>query len=1167
MTHRLLRENCNHCLKNVNIGQPTFECYNCDGIFHARCFSKSQAQVINDKYFCSSCKGKIKVKYNPFKQFESYNTLPDPDDEMTKISKILDTCQSYSVQQLTTEHKENLNKFSSSYFLNVDGNKSNFNSLIAELHRIDHKFTVVGLSETNIGPEESSVYSLNEYNSFYQHTVSSKSKGTGVAIYVHEKLSTVVNVPVSNVTENLESIFVTTRTSCKEATFGVVYRPPSGNFSSFLSELSNILQQLPKKSVQIMGDFNVNLHANTKEVHDFEEVMFGNGFCPLISTYTHEKPGCKQTCIDNIYTNDIDKSIASGTLSDRISHHLPIFHIYDDLSVPNSDSSAKYVQHYNYSESNVQKFVSNLKACFSKSPPQNFDEFHNAFKTNLDKTCKLERPKVSKRTPLNNPWITTGIIASINKKHELHDEWDKARRKYCLRNENTKCNEVDEACHCWPCNSARDKEESFKVKRTQVKKIIHLAKRGYTCNKIDECQGDSKKMWRVINEIRGKRRKQIKPSFLINNERIICRRIIAQEFNNYFVSIASNLNQAYDDNLNSESSRNPASFENYLPPSTASSIYLSDCDSSEISKIISELENGKASDIPAHVMKMSSNVIAEHLAKLYNDCMRSGSFPETLKIGKITPIYKKDDEELLENYRPVSTLPVFGKIFEKIIYSRLYSFLVSKGIIYHNQFGFRKGHSTSHALNFSVNHIEQNLRKKKHVLGIYLDLSKAFDTLPFDKLLSKLSNYGIRGNALKLLSSYLNNRHQYVSVLGEDSEHLPVRLGVPQGSVLGPLLFLVYINDIFRCSKLGTFVLFADDTNIFICAETKEAAFQSANILLESVNKYMQCNLLHINVKKSCYMYFSPSKRQESNVENLHINGIPIKQVTETKFLGVIIDDKLSWLPHIEQLAKKLQSICGRIYRIKSCLPEHLYKQIYHTLFESHLSFGITVWGGVSLNALLPLFRAQKKCIRIMFGDSESFAEKFKTCARSRPIQCKILKNNEITRNSMKPNVKPCSICISLKKKQEKNVIPHRCQHLGGEFYAKESTKPLFKINELMTVHNLYRFRCIMETMKIVKTHVPISMYEIFKMSNRKEDLFITPDPSNNFAYKGSHLWNEFIEQSHLRGKLSTLGSIKSQLRNCIMLAQNEHSDITWYDSNFVSFHSIIDLDSTQPRK
>ena len=210
--------------------------------------------------------------------------------------------------------------------------------------------------------------------------------------------------------------------------------------------------------------------------------------------------------------------------------------------------------------------------------------------------------------------------------------------------------------------------------------------------------------------LRGKKRREIKPNFLIDNERVSNRRLIANEFNKYFVSIASHLNAAYaTDDMQITAL---PSFVDYLPKSCMSSIYLRDCDIFEIISTISELKNGKSSDIPIYIIKKSVLVITPYLVKFFNHCMKEGYFPDELKTGRISPIYKKDNEQYLENYRPVSTLPVFGKILEKLIYSRLYSFLIAKGILSENQFGFRKGHSTSHALNYSVEHIQSLIRKK-----------------------------------------------------------------------------------------------------------------------------------------------------------------------------------------------------------------------------------------------------------------------------------------------------------------------------------------------------------------------------------------------------------------------------------------------------------------------
>ncbi|KAL5250808.1 hypothetical protein ACHWQZ_G016524 [Mnemiopsis leidyi] len=561
------------------------------------------------------------------------------------------------------------------------------------------------------------------------------------------------------------------------------------------------------------------------------------------------------------------------------------------------------------------------------------------------------------------------------------------------------------------------------------------------------------------------------------------------------------------------------SFYDYLPRSSSSSIYLHDCDPDEVSKVITELKNGKSSDIPIHIVKQSSNIISPLLSVLYNECMRDGVFPDDLKTGRISIIYKKDNEELLENYRPVSTLAVFGKIFEKIIYRRLYNFFQSQNTLYENQYGFRKNHSTNHALNFSVNYVESCLKKKQHVLGIFIDLSKAFDTVPHQELLSKLENYGIRGNANNLISSYLSDRFQYVSVLGEDSEKLPVVYGVPQGSCLGPLLFIIYINDISRTTQLGKFVLFADDTNIFVADNCKKRVYEKANRILHLVHLYMKCNLLHINIKKCCYIHFEPSRpnaestSSEGEDENvLALNSTVIKRVNEAKFLGVIIDEKLKWTAHVKALNAKLKCETGKLCRIRNIVPKDHYKELYHTLFESHLGYGISVWGGISNNKLEPLFVTQKKCVRIMFGDKEAYLNKMCTSARTR------------TRANQK---------------------------LSQDFYEKEHTKPLFNLNNLLTVHNLYKYTCLCEMFKIIKLAYPNSLLSLFHRSPRRPDYFITPSPSSSFIYKSSHMWNSCRKPANGTSFSSSTNFVKNKLKKSLLELQSCHRTEEWSALNF----------------
>ena len=505
-------------------------------------------------------------------------------------------------------------------------------------------------------------------------------------------------------------------------------------------------------------------------------------------------------------------------------------------------------------------------------------------------------------------------------------------------------------------NKGRIDKEIYTRFRNTLTTQLRTAKANYYHSEFSKHDGNIKKTWEIINcSIR--RKIKDKTISLKENDKLIQSDTVPNKFIEYFSNIASNLVSEIP-----PSDRNVTS---YLKQRSLNSFFMIPIVFKEIENAISSLKSsGSFFSISTSVLEETKEVLSTILANIFNLCVSEGYFPEELKIGRITPIHKKGSKTLINNYRPVCNLSPFSKIFERVIHNRMLEFINKNNIFSNTQYGFRKEMGTETALIDFTDFIHQGLLKRHNVGTIFMDLSKAFDVMDHNILKIKLEHYGFRGKFLDFLISFIENRKYFVHVNGVNSITKTVNIGVPQGSTLGPLLFLIFINDMKNCSDLLKFIQFADDTTLLFSASDIE---QLNEILENEGNKvinWLNSNKLIINLSKTNCMLFS-NKRGEPQIK-ITLANIEIEAQTEATFLGVIIDNKLTWKSHIKHISNKISKSIAILRILRFSFPKHVMRMIYMSLIFSHINYCNLIWGSACSNTLEPLFRLQKKAVRLV---------------------------------------------------------------------------------------------------------------------------------------------------------------------------------------------------------
>ena len=471
-------------------------------------------------------------------------------------------------------------------------------------------------------------------------------------------------------------------------------------------------------------------------------------------------------------------------------------------------------------------------------------------------------------------------------------------------------------------------------------------------------KNDIKKTWSVIRDNMNNNAKlSTTIQFVANDEIISDPNAIANKFNEYFINIGRAL---------SEQIIPARDYNEYLNHHITTRLNFKSISEDYVVEIINKLKNKSSyghDNISNKLIKRAKHVLYRPISFLVNQMLTTGDFPSELKISKVKPLFKSGDNTLFCNYRPISLLPSISKIFEYVVFYQLMEYFIEHSLFSMQQYGFRPGHSTELAALRLVDQLNKQMDKMNTPINIYIDLSKAFDTLDHGILLAKLNYYGVHGTEYKLFQNYLDGRYQYVDYNGSKSEICSISTGVPQGSILGPLLFIIYINDLPQVSQIFDMLMYADDTTL-ICNLDEVLDETSLNLELNKINEWMSSNKLSLNTKKTKFMIFHTAQRHVA-YPSLYLNNVDIERVTQFNFLGLILNSQLTWKNHTEHISTKISKIIGVIYRLKDIYPQSVLLMIYNTLILSHMNYCLLSWGSKMVNDH-PLHLLQKKAVRLV---------------------------------------------------------------------------------------------------------------------------------------------------------------------------------------------------------